>query len=196
MYVIGLTGGIASGKSTVAEILKELGAVVIDTDQVAREVVVPGQPAYRDIADAFGREVFFPDGRLDRRTLGRIVFNDDDARQRLNRITHPRIREIVAGRLKDLYREDPEVVVVIEAPLLFEAGMEDMVDTVWLVEAPEELRLKRIMTRDNLSRQEALARLQAQSGGTFKFRGTGVVLKNDDDLDAIRRAVRAAWEGR
>lgn len=194
MLVIGLTGGIASGKSTVSGILQELGAKIIDADQVAREVVAPGQPAYRQIVEAFGHRVLQPDGCLNRRALAQIVFNDAAARELLNAITHPRIRALVAAQLEAWRQTEPEAVVVIEAPLLIEAGMDDMVDAIWVVTAPELVRINRLMQRDNLSRQEAEKRLRAQAGEGDKLRRAKVVITNDGDLQAARAAVLAAWQ--
>ncbi len=194
MFIIGLTGGIACGKSTVAAILKELGAVIIDTDRVAREVVVPGRPAYQEIVAAFGPLVLQPGGQLDRPALARIIFNDPTARELLNAITHPRIQERVQELLAGLQRTNPEAVVVIEAPLLFEAGMEKMVDAVWAVTAPAPVRLKRLMARDNLSRQEAESRCRAQGEETARLRRATRVLSTAGDLDATRAAVQAAWQ--
>lgn len=194
MFVIGLTGGIAGGKSTVAAILKDLGAKVIDTDQVAREVVLPGEPAYRDIVAAFGKGIVLPDGQLNRKALGRIVFRDAAARELLNAITHPRIRARVEARLEDLKRTDPGAVVVIEAPLLIEAGMDDMVDAVWVVTAPEGVRLKRLMERDGLSLQEARNRLQAQMEEGERLRYATKIITTGGDFEATRASVLAAWQ--
>jgi dephospho-CoA kinase len=195
VLLIGLTGGIASGKSTVSGILQELGAKIIDTDQLARQVVAPGQPAYREIVAAFGRRVLQPDGSLDRRALGRIVFNDAAARERLNAITHPRIRELAAAKTEYWRQQDAGAVIVIEAPLLLEAGMDAMVDAIWVVTAPQPLRLERIRRRDNLSRQEAESRLRAQEAGEAeRLSRATVVINNSGDLQATRAAVVAAWQ--
>ncbi|MDN5345512.1 MAG: dephospho-CoA kinase [Clostridia bacterium] len=193
MFIIGLTGGIASGKSTVAGILQGLGARVIDTDQVAREVVRPGQPAYQEIVAAFGRGILRPDGSLDRQALGRIVFSDAVAREVLNAVTHPRIREEVRAKIATLRQREPEAVVVIEAPLLLEAGMTDMVDAIWVVTAPAEVRLKRLMERDNLSLEEAASRLRAQMGERERLRYATRVIPTGGDLAATRASVLAAW---
>jgi len=193
MDIIGLTGGIASGKSTVAGFLRELGAKIIDTDQVAREIVLPGRPAYRDIVATFGRGVLDPGGRLDRRALGQVVFNDESARKKLNAITHPRIYEEVAGRIETLRREEPECAVVIEAPLLIEAGMHRMVDYIWVVTAPKDIRLKRLMARNNLTREEAESRLNAQAGEKEMLEIATTVIENAGELDKTRAAVLAAW---
>ena len=194
MFIIGLTGGIACGKSTVAGILKELGAVIIDTDQVAREVVAPGRPAYREIVAAFGPLVLRPDGQLDRPALARIIFNDPTARELLNAITHPRIRKRVEELLAEVRRNDPGAVVVIEAPLLFEASMEKMMDAVWAVTAAAPVRLKRLTGRDNLSLPEAESRLKAQGEDGARLRRADKVIPTGGDLAATRATVQAAWQ--
>ncbi|NLW07945.1 MAG: dephospho-CoA kinase [Clostridia bacterium] len=193
--IIGLTGGIASGKSTVSRILQELGAQIIDTDQLARQVVAPGQPAYREIVATFGRQILQADGSLNRRALGRIVFNDAAARERLNAIIHPRIRELAAKQIEAWRQKDPEAVIVIEAPLLLEAGMDAQVDVIWVVTAPQALRLERIRRRDKLSREEAESRLRSQKAGEAeRLKRATVVIDNSGDLQATRAAVLAAWQ--
>lgn len=195
MIIIGLTGGIASGKSTVSRILQELGAQIIDTDQLARQVVAPGQPAYREIVATFGRQILQADGSLNRRALGRIVFNDAAARERLNAIIHPRIRELAAKQIEAWRQKDPEAVIVIEAPLLLEAGMDAQVDVIWVVTAPQALRLERIRRRDKLSREEAESRLRSQKAGEAeRLKRATVVIDNSGDLQATRAAVLAAWQ--
>ncbi|GFN22456.1 MAG: dephospho-CoA kinase [Thermoanaerobacteraceae bacterium] len=194
MKVIGLTGGIASGKSTVAGILASLGARVIDADKIAREVVEPGKPAWEEIKSVFGEEYLRPDGTVDRRALGSLVFQDPEAREKLNAITHPRIKEEIARRLEACRREDPAGVVVVEAALLLEAGMERTVDEVWVVTAPEEVRLKRLMERDNLSREEARRRIKAQWPEEERLRFASRVIDTGKDLAATVQEVRALWQ--
>ncbi|HBT47257.1 MAG TPA: dephospho-CoA kinase [Peptococcaceae bacterium] len=193
MKVIGLTGGIASGKSTVAGILASLGAKVIDADMIAREIVEPGRPAWEDIKAAFGEEYLRADGTVDRRALGSLVFRDPEAREKLNAITHLRIKEEIVRRLKALHKEDPEGVVVVEAALLLEAGMERTVDEVWVVTAPEEVRLKRLMERDNLSLEEARRRIEAQWPDEKRLKLASRVIDTDKDLAATAQEVEALW---
>jgi dephospho-CoA kinase len=160
--LLGLTGGIAAGKSTVAAVLTELGAVVISADDLAREVVLPGTPALSEIARRFGAEYIGPDGRLDRKALGRRVFSDPDARRALEAIVHPRIREAFEARLACIRAADPKAVVVYDAPLLIEAGAHEAVDRVIVVAVDEATQLRRLMARDGLTEPEARARLAAQ----------------------------------
>lgn len=163
MRVIGLTGGIASGKTTVANVLERLGAVLLDADRIARDVVEPGTPALAEIARTFGPEVLDADGRLDRPALAKRVFGDPVARERLNAIVHPAVYaefEHALARLRALPTPPPVVVLVI--PLLFETGMQAMADTTWLVTVPREVQKERLMRRDGLSEAEAEARIASQ----------------------------------
>lgn len=189
-----MTGGIGAGKSTVARILKELGAKVIDADMVARKVVEPGKPAWKEIKSVFGSQYLNPDGSIDRRALGNLIFNDEKARAKLNAITHPKIKAEIQKEIEVYRRQEPQGVVVIEAPLLLEAGMEDMVDEIWVVTAPEEVRLERLVKRDNLSREEALKRIRAQLPEQVKFKYATRIIDTRGNLEATRVAVLAAWE--
>ncbi|SMB99112.1 dephospho-CoA kinase [Thermanaeromonas toyohensis ToBE] len=194
MIVIGLTGGIGAGKSTVARFLKELGAKVIDADVVARKVVEPGKPAWEEIRDIFGPQYLNPDGTINRRALGNLIFNDAQARAKLNAITHPQIKAEILKEIERYRGEEPKGVVVIEAPLLLEARMEDMVDEIWVVTAPEEVRLQRLMERDNLSQEEALKRIRAQLPEEIRVKYATRIINTRGNLEATRAAVRAAWE--
>ncbi|MGI9950915.1 dephospho-CoA kinase [Moorellaceae bacterium AZ2] len=192
--VIGLTGGIASGKSTVAGILASLGARVIDADKIAREIVEPGKPAWEEIKSTFGFQYLEPDGTINRRALGNLVFRDRTAREKLNAITHPRIKEEIARRLEAYRKEEPGGVVVIEAALLLEAGMQQVVDEVWVVTAPEEVRLKRLMERDNLSREEAWQRLKAQWPEEERLKFASQVIDTGKDMAATVADVKTVWQ--
>lgn len=157
---VGLTGGVASGKSTVSALLDELGAVVIDADQIAREVVAQGTPGLEAIVAEFGPELLGPDGELDRPAMGRLVFGDDDARRRLEAIVHPLVR--ARGREIEA-QAPPDAVVVHDIPLLAETGQAASFDAVLVVDAPRELQIER-MTRDRgWSEEDAVARINAQA---------------------------------
>lgn len=188
MITIGLTGGIATGKSTVSNILRQHGARIIDADQIAREVVEPGQPAWEKIVSYFGQDILLPDNTIDRKRLGKIVFADATARQALNSFTHPaiinRIREILDG-----WRDDAGVLAVVDAPLLLEAGMEFLVDEVWVVATSTEIQLERLMRRDKLSREEALQRLAAQMPLAEKISRATRVIDNSGSLAETTRQV-------
>ena len=193
MVVIGLTGGIGTGKSVVAHMLTELGAALVDSDALAREVVVPGQPALAEIAAAFGPAVIARDGSLDRKALGRIIFADAAQRRRLEAITHPRIREASARRVEAAkaagYR-----VCVCDVPLLYEVGYDalGLYDEIWVVTAPEDVQIARVRARDHLSAEEAARRLRAQWPLALKAQRADRVIDNGGSTAETRRQVEAA----
>ena len=192
MQVIGLTGGIASGKSTVARILARLGAVIIDADLLAREAVLPGTPAHEAIVAAFGPEILHPDGTLDRKALGRIVFADGDARRRLEAITHPAIARLAEERLAAVRRSDAPAVFYV-APLLIEAGVTGRVDDIWVVYADRETQIARLTGRDGIGREEAEQRLAAQMPMEEKATYGSVVIDNRGTPEETERQVIALW---
>jgi dephospho-CoA kinase len=194
MQVIGLTGGIGSGKSRVAHLLAELGAAVISADAVAREVTRPGTPAYRAIVACFGPGVVRPDGELDRRALAARVFADPEERRRLEAITHPAIRREIRRRVEALRcAPQPPPAVVLEIPLLFEGGGYRECDQVWVVTAPEPVRVARVMERDGVERAEVEARMRAQWPEEEKVRRAHVVIDNSGCWAETERQVREAW---
>jgi dephospho-CoA kinase len=193
MRVIGLTGGIASGKSTVARMLAELGAPVVDADQLARDVVAPGQPALAELADAFGRDVLLPDGTLDRKRVGTLVFADAEKRRRLNAITHPRIAAATQARLAELrQREVP--VAIYEAALLVENGVHRGLDGLIVVACDEATQLERLVARDGLSLDEARARLAAQAPLADKLAAATWVIDTSGPLAETRKQIGRVWE--
>lgn len=197
LRVIGLTGGIASGKSTVSRVLRELGAPVIDADLVAKEVVRPGTDAWRELIEAFGRDILHEDQTIDRRKLGDRVFGNPAAVQRLNAITHPRIIEAIREQLKKLSEPGPAGPppgVVIDAPLLIEAGMLGMVDEVWLVVVDQETQIQRLMARDHFGLQQALNRINAQIPLERKKRYADVIIDNTGPVRETRAIVKKLWE--
>ncbi len=191
--VIGLTGGIASGKSTVAAMFAELGAAVVSADQIARDVVEPGEPALEEIRSAFGPGVLLPDGRLDRRRLGEIVFADPKRLRQLEAILHPRIRARMREQISAASAAGRPVVA--EIPLLFESpASRDLVDVTVVVYVEREQQLGRLMRRDGLSREQAEARLAAQMPLDEKARLADYVVDNRHDLARTREQVRQVWE--
>ncbi len=178
MLVVGLTGGIATGKSLVAEKLASLGAVVVDADEAAREVVAPGRPALEEIRARFGDKIIGPDGTLDRPALARIVFHDGSARRDLEKIVHPRVFERMAEAVSRTRERNPEGVVVLVVPLLFETGYDRSVDRTAAVVCRPDQQVERVMTRDGLSREEAMARLSAQWPIEEKRRKADDVIEN------------------
>ena len=162
MTTIALTGGIASGKTTISNRLRELGAVIIDADEIAREIVAPGSKTLRAIVDRFGDDVLTADGTLDRKALADIVFNDDVALAALNDITHPEIRRITQERIEARLADDPDTIFVHDIPLLAENRSNYDYDEIWVADAPAELRLERLIDDRGMTREEAQARIDAQ----------------------------------
>ncbi|SJM53464.1 dephospho-CoA kinase [Gulosibacter sp. 10] len=162
MITIALTGGIASGKTTISSRLRELGAVVIDADEIARLIVEPDQPALQQIRKRFGEEVIDADGRLNRQALADIVFNDEEARLDLNDITHPEIRRRTRAIIEEVGAADPDTIFVHDIPLLAENRSNYDYDFIWVADSPAEVRLERLMEDRGMSADEARARIEAQ----------------------------------
>jgi dephospho-CoA kinase len=194
MKIVGLTGGIASGKSTVSRWLAEAGAHIIDADLLAREVVAPGQPAFAAVVDHFGSGILKNDATIDRDRLAAEVFADPKQKAVLERIIHPAVAEAMAARLAQIKATAPESIVVLDVPLLFEAGMDAGLDLVVMVDAPDAVQLHRLMKRNNLSRTEALARIGAQMPMAEKRRRADVVIDNSGSLASTRTQVEALWQ--
>lgn len=191
MTHIALTGGIASGKSAVADLLAAKGAVLVDSDVLAREVVAPGTPGLAAVVQRFGEGILRPDGALDRPALGAIVFADPDARADLEAITHPRIR----ARAGELRAEAPAGVVVIDViPLLVEGGLSGRFDEVIVVDVPEEVQVERLRRRDGFTRDEAMARLAAQASREDRLAVADHVIDNSGDTDALAEQVDRLWD--
>ncbi|MEY8566782.1 dephospho-CoA kinase [Corynebacteriaceae bacterium 7-707] len=192
MRIIGLTGGIGSGKTTVAERLRQKGAFVVDADRIAREIVEPGQPALAELAEAFGG-ILAPGGGLDRAELARQAFASADATDTLNAITHPRIRE----RTTELFREaeaEGHDVVVYDMPLLIENGEAETVDTVLVVDAPDDVRISRLVESRGLDEDDARRRIAAQVDRETRLAAADVVLDNSGDLASLIAQVDAFWD--
>ena len=182
LIVVGLTGGIASGKSTVSKLFERAGAVVIDADLIARQVVEPGKPAWQEIRAQFGRQVFRPDGTLDRKRLGDIVFHQSLLRRKLEAIIHPRVRAQMNESLRKLAVSKPESVVVLDVPLLLETGMDKGLAEVIVVYAPAAVQRRRLMFRDGFSADQAQARIDAQMPMEQKRSRATLVIDNGGDL--------------
>ncbi|MBI4799299.1 MAG: dephospho-CoA kinase [Desulfarculus sp.] len=193
MLQVGLTGGIATGKSTVAQMFVELGAHLVDTDQMARQAVEPGSPALGEIVAAFGPEVLDAQGNLDRRGLREKVFGDELARARLNAIVHPRVAELVRHELARLEAQDPGGVALIDVPLLYETNWQGRYQAVVLVYAPAEAQMARLMARDGVDRASAQAALKAQMDIEEKRAKAQFVVDNSGGLAETHRQVKAIW---
>ncbi len=193
MKVIGLTGGIGSGKSTVSQFLAELGVAIIDADKVGHEAFKPDTEIWREVVAAFGRQILTPEGDIDRGKLGKIVFGSSESLARLNRIMHPRIYDMVEARLEEYRRQDVDVAV-LEAPLFLEAGWTPLVDEVWVTTAPEATVLKRLQERTGLSEPESLARIRSQMSKEERLKHADVVINNDCDLTDLKARVSELWQ--
>jgi dephospho-CoA kinase len=194
MVRIGLTGGIAAGKSVAARRFDALGAVVIDSDVLARAAVAPGTIGLARVAEAFGRQVVSDDGTLDRPALGRIVFADPAARAQLEAIIHPQVRRLSAETEAAAIAADPAAVVVHDIPLLVETGQADGFDLVVVVDAPVDLRIDRMVAARGLTREEALSRLQAQASDDDRLAAADVVLDGSGSPDHLADQVDRLWE--
>jgi dephospho-CoA kinase len=192
LRLIGLTGGIGSGKSTVAGFLRELGATVIDADEATRAVQAPGAPGLRQLVEAFGSEILTADGALDRPRLAAIAFGDPQARRRLNEIIHPLVRQWMAERQREA-AERGDASVVLEVPLLFETRGVEGLDAVVLVYAPEDLQLKRLIESRGMEEQAARARIASQMPIEEKRRLAGHVILNTGSLEELRAETERTW---
>jgi dephospho-CoA kinase len=190
---IGLTGGIATGKSTAARLLTERGAVVVDLDRIAREVVEPGQPALQQIAERFGPSVLLEDGALDRKKLGAIVFSDAAERKALETITHPAIRAVMKARMTHYETTEPDKLVVVDVPLLYESKLEGYFEQVMVVYVPRPTQLRRLMERDGLSAEEADKRLQAQMDIEEKKQRADILIDNSGSLAETAEQIARFW---
>jgi len=193
MKVIGLTGGIGSGKSAVSQFLAELGAVIIDADKVGHEAFKPDTELWREVVAAFGRQILTPEGDIDRGKLGKIVFGSPESLARLNRIMHPRMYEMVKAQLEG-YRRQGVNVVVLEAPLLLEAGWTPLVDEVWVTIASEATVLKRLKERTGLSEPESLAHIRSQMSNEERVKHASVVINNDSSLADLKALIGELWQ--
>ena len=193
MKVIGLTGGIGSGKSTVSGFLAELGAVIIDADKVGHKAFKPDTELWHEVVAAFGRQVLTPGGDIDRKKLGEIVFGNSELLSRLNEIMHPRMYDMVKAQLEG-YRWRGVRVVVLEAPLLLEAGWTSLVDEVWVTVASESTILRRLQEKAGLSQMEALARIRSQLSSGERVKRADVVINTDCSLEEVNTKVKELWQ--
>jgi dephospho-CoA kinase len=194
MILVGLTGGVATGKTTVAKMFQRCGAVVIDADVLAREVVKPGKPAWREIVRAFGKGVVTPDRTIDRHALGTIVFHNKAKLRLLERIVHPRVAREQARLTRQATRKDPRAVVIYDVPLLFEAGIDKRVDRVIVVTADRETQIARLKKRNRLARADALRRIRNQVPLAQKINCADFVLPGTLSPASLRRAVRSVMD--
>ncbi len=195
MLVIGLTGGIGTGKSEAARYLAQLGASVINADQLGHEAYTPQLEAWHKVVGAFGEEILDSNGEIDRRKLGAIVFSNPDQLARLNQIMHPLIARMVEEKIEDLRGKRVEVVVV-EAALLFEAGWDSLVEEVWVTDSPEDVVIQRLSERNDLTQEEARKRISSQMDRSERLSRADSVIDNSSDIPAMESAIDEMWERR
>jgi len=195
MILIGLTGGVATGKSTVAKMFKKCGAIVIDADELAREVVRPGKPAWRDIMRRFGQSVLNSDRTINRQILGQIVFRDQMKLRQLERIIHPRVTAEQERLTRQASRKDPKAVVIYDVPLLFEAGIDKRVDKTVVVTADRETQIMRLKKRNGFTRTEAVRRIDSQMPLAMKRLRADYVLDGTKHRQSLSRDVSRLFEG-
>ena len=188
MKIIGLTGGLASGKSTVTKTLEKLGAIIIDSDELAHSIMQPYKPAWNDIVKLFGTEILNSDETINRDLLGQIVFNDAKKLKELNQITHWRIAERYKEDLRVIKKENPNAIVVMEIPLLYETHAERICDEVWVVWVDRETQIERLMKRDNISQEDAIKRIEAQMDLDEKASMADVVIDNRHSIETTIEA--------
>ncbi len=192
--ILGITGGIGSGKSTASQILGELGAFVIDADIVGHKIYQPDTPAWREIVETFGEEVVAPDRTIDRTKLGPIVFSAPEKLAALNKITHGKIYSYIQGQIDYIRDHDANRVIAVEAAILLEAGWQSLVEELWVVVASEEVVINRLQTYKNMSEDQARARLNAQMTNDERIAQADQVIWNNEGLPELRQAVEASWQ--
>ena len=193
MLKVGLTGGIATGKSYVLSVLGELGCEVLDADLTAREVVEPDRPAFHEIVAHFGREILAPDGKLDRVKLGAIVFNDAAQREKLNSIVHPKVYEAQAHWLAKVEGRNSDVIAIIDAALLIETGSYRRFDKLIVVHCAPQVQMERLMARNHLSREEAMARIASQMPSAEKLKYADYSIDTTLGFEDTQRQVKAIF---
>ena len=195
MIVIGLTGGIGSGKSEVSRMLQELGAEIIDADLVGHEAYQPHTETWEAVVEAFGEGILQPSGEVDRRKLGAIVFSDSEALARLNAIMHPRMYKMLERRL-DALRAQETRVAVVEAAVLIEGGWQPLMDEIWVAAADEDVVVERVSRRNNLTEDEVRSRIRSQLSNEERAKHATAVIKNNVGLEDLHQRVQELWDSR
>ena len=193
MRVLGLTGGIASGKSTAAAQLKELGVIVLDADRYGHRVYEPDSPGFHAVVNEFGHDIVGEDGEIDRRVLGGKVFGAPEKMDRLTDIVWPEIRRIAAEEISELRERDPETVIVLEAAVMIEAGWQDLCDEVWVIATEPEAAIKRLKDRNGLNAEQAQARLDSQLTNRERRRHAKVYIDNSGNQRQFRQQIEQEW---
>jgi len=192
MIIIGVTGNIGSGKSTVCRILAKLGVTIIDADELAHETYKPHSQAWQELINTFGKDILKANEEIDRQKLGQIVFSHPDALAKLNQIVHPRAYRMAQEKIED-YRRQGAKAIVVEATLLIEAGWTDLVNKVWLVVAPENVAIQRLTQHEGINEAQTLTRLKAQMPAEEKMKYADEVIYNDGDIPQLEAKVTELW---
>jgi len=187
LIIAGLTGGIATGKCTVSSVLRKAGAVIIDADAIARDVVKKDLPAWHEIVRIFGKEVLLPDGEIDRTYLGGIIFGDSSKKEILNKIVHPHVIQKVAELIEKIGKESPDSILILDVPLLIEAEMHKGLEEVVLVYTPEEIQIKRLVERDKISDKDALLKIRSQMPIEKKREFATILIDNSGAIEATKK---------
>ena len=195
MRVIGLTGGVGTGKTTVSQMLQELGAVLLDADKVGHQSYLPDSPAWKDLVAEFGEDILQPNLEIDRRKLGGIVFSNPASLAKLNSIVHPRMHDMIQHQLHDMERKGVKVVV-FEAAILIEAKWEPLTTELWVTDAPEQTVVRRLAARSGWSEEQSRARIASQLPRPERLAHADVVINTDCTLDEVKAQVQARWQER
>jgi dephospho-CoA kinase len=193
MFVIGLTGGIGTGKSTVAQVLEAQGAPILNADLVGHEVYLPGRPAFHEIVDAFGRDVVGDDGKIDRKKLGAIVFGDPKELAKLNAITHSRMKGMMREKLADLEKAG-HAIAVLEAALLLEAKWDDLADEIWVTVTPPDTAAERVAQRSGLAKEQVMERIRSQMSNDDRVKRANVVIDTSGDMASTETQALERWQ--
>ncbi len=193
MLVVGLTGGIASGKSLVAHLLRDLGAHLIDADRIVHELLEPNQQAWREVIDHFGKDILLPDGCIDRRKLGEIIFNDAQQRAWLNNCLHPKVFDAYLAQVRGMRNRPPDTIIVFDAALLIETGYHRKMDRIIVVYADPEQQIERLTTRDKFTNEQALARIRSQMPLSEKRAFADYVIDNSLSREHTKRQTREVF---
>ena len=195
MFVIGLIGGIGSGKSSVSAILNSLGVEVIDADKVGHEAYTPNSEGWRKVISVFGQDIVGTENEIDRKKLGGIVFSDPSEMEKLNKLMHPIIHNLVEEKIKLLSNQGVKVVV-LEAAILIEANWQDLTDEIWLAKSNQEVVIERVQLRNNFTREEIIKRIQSQMSNDEREKHSDIVIDNNGTIEQLEEKVKTLWQSR
>ena len=195
MFVIGLIGGIGSGKSSVSAILHSLGVEIIDADKVGHEAYTPNSEGWKKVISVFGQDIVGPEYEIDRKKLGGIVFSDPSEMEKLNKLMHPIIHNLVEEKIKLLSHQGVKVVV-LEAAILIEANWQDLTDEIWLAKSNQEVVIERVQLRNNFTREEIIKRIQSQMSNDEREKHSDIVIDNDGTIEQLEEKVKTLWQSR